>query len=94
MNEHGTDATYVGHPPWTAGCRCALCREAHSAASRRRRERRAASAAAGTVPVVHGSTNTYRNYGCHCAACTAAVTADQRRRRVRPSPPASQTASE
>jgi hypothetical protein len=64
--EHGTASGYEA-----AGCRCAACREAMTAARRRTRERRRLRAAVGEREVVHGTWAAYTTDKCRCAECRA-----------------------
>lgn len=69
--EHGKSGTYINHR-----CRCAPCRDAHSATMRAQRRQRYAQRTLvhgrWVAPdyVAHGTANTYTNWGCRCADCT------------------------
>lgn len=79
-DDHGTDSTYVNH-----GCRCDLCRQAHSEYNRvfryRRYERTAANG--GVAPISSHGANTYRQWGCRCRTCTDGNTRQGQRDRAR-----------
>ena len=85
--KHGTNSGYVN-----AGCRCPMCKEAHSNYERDRRKKvnekrvieRALRAPGYEVQEAkeHGVEYSYVHLGCRCVACkTAASAARDKRRR-------------
>ncbi|MER7813726.1 hypothetical protein ABZ714_30815 [Streptomyces sp. NPDC006798] len=62
------------HRRYAQGCRCGLCRAAHTAQNRVWRAQRAADPAAADR-AGHGKASTYTNYLCRCDLCVAAHSA-------------------
>lgn len=75
---HGTVNAYTN---W--GCRCDLCRTAHSVASYDARVRRFYQLTTDPTVAPHGVASTYGNWGCRCGDCTAAWAKDARDRTAR-----------
>ncbi len=67
---HGLASTY------SAGCRCAECRRAHTRYQASLRAKRLSS---GRVLGEHGKSSTYSNWGCRCERCRLAWRAEMRR---------------
>jgi len=64
--QHGNAQAY------NAGCRCDLCREAHSIRMRKTKAQRFEQTKNPDDPR-HGTRNFYANYGCRCDRCKATI---------------------
>ncbi|MFD7860951.1 hypothetical protein [Streptomyces sp. NPDC059783] len=64
------------------GCRCPVCRTAHSARLAAGRADRYARRAAGTATFTHGA-SAYKNWGCRCSVCCRAGHLDNAQYRAR-----------
>ena len=85
MHKHrGENVMSHGYAGYTAGCRCATCREAKRVYMAERRAAAIRNTSTEPVPgVTHGTRFAFEERGCRCPECVRAQADPERRHRCR-----------